>query len=73
MRDAANAIIKDRENTCFVCGNDRLEFETSSIKFEDHVSEYHNPWDYVYYMLYLYKVEDINLNGNDLYVKKKIE
>ena len=49
----ANAEDNDTQNICFVCGFNRSEFSKRSANFKKHISKEHDPWKYIFYMVYM--------------------
>lgn len=63
-----NYLIKNR---CFVCDIERARFEARAnegITFEKHIHEDHLMWNYVYFLVYLYKKEVTELTGTEQYL-----
>ena len=52
LRDQKTSNDEDQKNVCFICGIERSEFERHT-SYEEHVRDDHNPWNYVYYIVYL--------------------
>jgi len=44
--------LEDQENICYICGLEKSEYERYG-DFEDHTEESHNPWNYLFYIVYL--------------------
>ena len=61
----------DTRNNCFVCGNTRLDFSKQAFNFDDHIEIDHNPWKYIYYILYLKNKGEDELNGLEYFVWKQ--
>ena len=63
----------DKQNYCLICNSNRKLLEKMRINFNDHISNFHNIWNYVEYMISL-KIKDIHdLNTISQYVRGKIE
>ncbi len=63
---AQKAEVEDNQlNMCFVCSLDRDQFERKGLKFADHVEIEHNPWNYMYYKMYLERKGEKDLTANE--------
>lgn len=60
-------------NNCFVCGNTRLDFSKLAISFDSHISTDHDPWKYIYYILYLEKKGENELSGLEYFAWTQIQ
>lgn len=58
----------DKNNICFVCGNERSEFSKQSIDYNNHIKVDHYPWHYIYFICYLHSKKEKDLNGVEYYV-----
>jgi inositol 1,4,5-triphosphate receptor type 1 len=58
----------DSFNNCFVCGLTRADFGKAGIKFEDHKEFDHDPWNYIYYILYMCDKGEDELSGLEYYI-----
>ena len=63
LRDERNSNEEDQENNCFICGMSRSVLERF-MNFEEHTSQEHNPWDYLFFIVYC--KERFRYNRNDL-------
>jgi inositol 1,4,5-triphosphate receptor type 1/inositol 1,4,5-triphosphate receptor type 3 len=75
LRDQKASDDEDRKNRCFICGIDRSEYERHA-NFEDHVTEEHNVWAYVYYLTYVlekYKNDKNSLTDLENHVVEKFQ
>lgn len=64
---------EDKENKCFVCSINRVEFEKRKISFEDHNNKEHSYKTYIKYLLHLkFKNED-EMDYDESYIYKCIE
>lgn len=50
----------------------RWNFEKKGLQFAQHVSEVHNLWDYVAFIVHLNKVGKENMNGIETYIHTKV-
>jgi inositol 1,4,5-triphosphate receptor type 3 len=63
---------EDKENKCFICSINRLEFEKRKISFEDHNNKEHSYKTYIKYLLHLnFKNED-EMDYDESYIYKSI-
>lgn len=58
LRSDKSDIEKDQLNVCFVCSLSREIFERKLIKFSDHIDTEHNPWNYTYYKVCCFVVQN---------------
>ena len=73
LRDQKTSNDEDQKNVCFICGIERSEFERHT-NYEEHVANDHNPWAYVYYIVYLldrYKNERVEMTDIENLVLEK--
>ena len=73
LRDQKASNDEDQKNVCFICGIERSEFERHT-NYEEHVANDHNPWAYVYYIVYLldrYKREKVEMTDVENLVLEK--
>ena len=73
LRDQKRENEEDQENTCFICGINRSEFERY-LNFEEHITQQHHIWDYLYFIIYLrekyaHNKNDLNEIENTVYEK----
>ena len=73
LRKKAAVVELDIANICFICGAKKNELEKSNINYENHVSDEHYIWNYVYYMVVLTGIPDIEANAVTSYAKEKIK
>jgi hypothetical protein len=71
LRDQRNAIEKDMKTKCLICNLDRNKFDNSS-RFRKHITEDHNVWQYVYFIVYLQGKDDTEYNGIESYCSEMI-
>jgi len=77
LRDEKNENDDDKQNSCFICGLERSEYERIS-NFDKHNLEEHNMWQYLAYLVYLKEKEktfatdltDIESYVSDCYRRK---
>jgi len=59
-------------NECFICGLERRNFHWDPNAFEDHVKHEHNMWNYLYMMLHVGNKRDVELSGQEAYLRRMI-
>jgi len=59
-------------NECFVCGLQRTEFSWDPKAFDNHVQHEHNMWNYLYMMLHVGNKRDIELSGQEAFMRRMI-
>merc|ERR1711998_307809 len=59
-----------KKNVCFVCGYSRGNFDDlgASYNFEEHISNAHYTWNYVFFIAYLISKDPDEYNGVESYV-----
>ena len=73
LRDQKSSNDEDQKNVCFICGIERSEFERHT-NYEEHILNDHNPWAYVYYVVYLldrYKTAKVEMTDIENLVLEK--
>ncbi|CAD8205015.1 unnamed protein product [Paramecium pentaurelia] len=71
LRDQKNQKDFDSQNRCYICDLTRTIFEKEGISFDNHVQKYHNPWNYLAYLLYLKVKQKTEHTGTESYVYSK--
>ena len=71
MRNELNQRTFDTNNICNICGKSRWQLEKEGILFEDHTRWNHNIWNYLYYLIRLRTVDEIDFTGIEQYVTQK--
>jgi hypothetical protein len=61
-----------RISQCFVCGGDRVTFETKGGGFERHTMHDHNMWAYLYMVCALWTKDPTEYNGWEQYVADQL-
>ena len=72
MRDTRNKLETDVKERCFICGLNRVEFETKNKSWIDHIQKEHNAYAYLYFILYVQVKPGNQCNGVEKYVKALI-
>lgn len=58
LRDERNALERQIRDRCFICDIERARFDLKAnegISFEKHIKQEHYLWNYVFFLIYLYK------------------
>ena len=64
---------EDKENKCFICSINRVEFEKRKISFEDHNNKEHSYKTYIKYLLHLkFKNED-EMDFDESHIYKSVD
>lgn len=59
---------------CYICGITREKFEKNDGGgFTEHILQEHYMWNYVYYYAYLIHKDENDYNGNESYIREKID
>ena len=72
LRDMREQQIKNLEETCFVCGKNKFEFELRRLSWEKHVNDEHNVHAYAAFFIYIMLKKD-DLSGIEKYLKKQVD
>merc|ERR1719197_432387 len=67
-----NFKLEHMNNSCFICGLPRERFSWDCTAFENHVKHEHNMWNYLYLMLHVGNKRDMELSGQEAYVRRCI-
>ncbi|CAK68868.1 unnamed protein product (macronuclear) [Paramecium tetraurelia] len=77
LREKLQERIKDQTMKCFICGITREKFEKNDegggMGFQEHIEQEHYMWNYIYYIAYLKHKDENDYNGNESYIKSKID
>ena len=65
LREKNDENINIRENTCFICGINRIKFQMKSLDFDSHQKEEHNFNNYIHYLIKIHRVNEHDLNSID--------
>eukprot|EP00127_Corallochytrium_limacisporum_P001389 Clim_evm11s55 gene=Clim_evmTU11s55 len=60
------------QNTCFVCGLNRSRFENQLQTFEEHCNVTHCKWNYLYFVVHLWRKESTEYTGPESYVSNML-
>lgn len=70
MRDEEAKKVNDQINVCFICNFDRMQFDKSG-GLRKHITDDHNLWNYVYYMVHLESKDRSDHTGVESYILDK--
>ena len=73
LRNKVEKINRDKQEVCFICGIDKETCEKKGEKFEEHLTNVHNLWIYVEYMIGLRFVDIQDTNAINSYVIESLE
>lgn len=63
----------DLMNKCFICSNDKFQFEKKGINFKYHIENEHNLKDYIGYIINLKSLPQNDLNSDEKYIYDMIK
>ena len=61
------------KNICTICGISRSQLEKEGETFDNHISNVHNAWEYVFFIIRLRGIKRSTFNGIEQYVFGKTE
>ena len=73
LRNKEKKINRDRKEVCFICGIDKETCEKKGEKLDEHLTNVHNLWIYVEYMIGLRFVDIQDANAINSYVIESLE
>lgn len=73
LRDEKQARQRDIEQNCFICGNDRFQFEIKRIGWIYHTQIEHNIHAYLAFLVYISHKNMEECTGAEKYVKELVE
>jgi len=74
LRETANELKVQREQKCAVCGISKDDIDIIFAKknqrdgFDTHIQTEHNMWNYLYYIIYVYSIDETEHSGAESYV-----
>lgn len=68
LRDAENTRTDDTKNVCFISGYERDVFEKMGKSFDKHISHFHNPLNYINFLIYIRSKPEDLYDGIEAYV-----
>jgi len=72
LRDTRNEELKQVEQTCFICGQDKYDFDTRGNGWYEHIYKEHNIYAYLNFCIYIEKKNMTECNGVEKFVKEMI-
>jgi hypothetical protein len=72
-RSEKERIKEDDKEFDFISGLPRSEFEKLGLQFDDYVKQFHDPWNYLYYTVYLAEKNETAYTGQESYVWKMVQ
>ncbi|XP_065910466.1 inositol 1,4,5-trisphosphate-gated calcium channel ITPR1-like [Dysidea avara] len=73
LRDERYHIEQDKKGFCFICNIANFDFERRAKGFDHHVKKEHSMWNYIYYSLYLDKIDISDHTAIESYVYTQIK
>ena len=66
---------QDQAEICFMCGLDQKVFARAIDRdaFPAHIEVDHNPWNYIYYMIFIWEQDKDDDDGLEYYIRHMIE
>ncbi|OMJ76916.1 hypothetical protein SteCoe_23623 [Stentor coeruleus] len=72
LRDMREEQFKNLEQTCFICGKNKFEFEVRRISWNKHINDEHNAHAYLAFIVYI-MMKKSDMNGIEKYVKMQVD
>lgn len=72
IREESDQRMEDKENKCYLCSIDKVEFEKRKVSFARHINEEHNIKDYIHYILNVKFRKNKDLDSYEVFVKKNV-
>jgi hypothetical protein len=76
LRNQEWSMIQDMNNVCTICGLKKEEIEKVYDRFgrsyNDHIQKDHNIFNYIYYIIYLYKKDKTEFNGMETFINDMV-
>lgn len=63
----------DKNFRCFICSIEKIEFSKLGKDFNHHIAHEHNPWDYIFFLVYLSEKDSDDFNGTESYINDKAQ
>lgn len=67
MRDENEAKVADIHDKCFICSIPRDDLEQEGVDFKTHITEEHDMWHYVHFMIYLELKDPLSFSSTENY------
>uniref|UniRef100_UPI00358E7F93 inositol 1,4,5-trisphosphate-gated calcium channel ITPR1-like n=1 Tax=Myxine glutinosa TaxID=7769 RepID=UPI00358E7F93 len=61
------------KTTCFICGLERDKFDNKTVSFEEHITQEHNMWHYLYFIVLVRVKDPTEYTGPESYVAQMIK
>ena len=68
MRSDRKEVLEDLKTNCFVCDIEVVDFEQANHDFQQHITNEHNMWQYVWLKIYLRDTDPKDYKGLELHV-----
>lgn len=65
LREKNNKRKDIKENQCYICAIDRINFQINSLDFVAHQEFEHNLYNYILYLINIHKIDEHDLNSVD--------
>ncbi|EGR33950.1 inositol -triphosphate type 1 isoform 3, putative, partial [Ichthyophthirius multifiliis] len=67
-----DAFYNDQKNRCFICNQERSDFENDGINFKKHTEQEHHIWNYLAYIILIDKKDLNEYDAVESYIKQLI-
>merc|ERR1711968_162597 len=64
--------VEDSRDKCFVCSIDRFTFQQHTEGFEHHRQQEHDPWAYMFFIIYLVTKKKVDMTGVESFVYEQV-
>ncbi|KAF5897541.1 inositol 1,4,5-trisphosphate receptor type 2 isoform X2, partial [Clarias magur] len=61
------------KTSCFICGLERDKFDNKTVSFEEHITNEHNMWHYLYFLVLVRVKDPTEYTGPESYVAQMIK
>jgi len=68
MRSDRKEVLEDLNTSCFVCDIEVVDFEQANHDYQQHITNEHNMWQYVWLKIYLRDTDSKDYKGLELHV-----
>jgi len=73
LRNKKKDMDDDMNNKCFICHLDRYEFDKNGTGFENHITNNHYTWNYLYFIYSIMQKDSTDYNGIESYVDNLLQ
>ena len=73
LREKSQKQLYDMNNVCYICSGNKNDIEKKGESFKEHITEVHNIWTYVDYMIGLKFVDPQETNAINSFVIEQLE